>query len=213
MKLPNIRYTGKYLKLVESKNDPDQYISFFKPKEYFEYDPKTRTSFIKSVESLVRKSDDYKRFISYVKNTVGINFCQVSSNIVDEIDATVEMHHGPLFTLYDYCEIVLNKYMDRNIPITTFAIANEVIDEHFALHVQVVMLSITNHEAVHNQDIFLNLKQGLGNINEFIRLYAPHFDDEHKYRIHRYIAMCKDNPSFDNGVLDYEEIEKLLPLN
>ena len=161
----------------------------------------------------MRKSDDYSKFIAYVKNTIGLNFCQVSSNIVDELDATVEMHHGPLFTLYDYCEVVLNKYLDRNMPITTFAIANEVIDEHFLLHVQVVMLSKTNHEGVHNQDIFLNLKQGLGNISEFIKLYAPHFDDEHKYRIHRYITMCKDNPSFDNGVLDYEEIENLIPLN
>lgn len=213
MNLPNIRYTGNFLKLVESKVDSENYISFFKPSAYFEYDPKVRSSFLKSIESMIRKSDDYKAFISFVKKTVGINFCQVSSNIIDEVDATVEMHHGPIFTLYDYCEIMLNKYMDRNIPITTFAIANDVIEEHFALRVQVVMLSKTNHEAVHNQDIFLNLKQGLGNVNEFIRLYAPYFDDEHKYRIHRYIAMCKDNPSFDNGVLDYEEAEKLLPIS
>lgn len=213
MVLPNIKFTGKYIKMIENKSDSSQYISFYKPRAYFEYDPKTRNTFIKSVESLVRRSDDYKKFIAYVKNTVGLNFCQVSSNIIDEVDATVEMHHGPIFTLYDYCEILLNKYMDRNIPITTFALANDVINEHFALRVQVVMLSKTNHEGVHNGDIFLNLKQGLGNVNEFIKLYADHLDDEHKYRIHRYITMCKDNPSFDNGILDYEEIEKLIPLN
>lgn len=199
--------------MVESSDGQSNYISFYKPVSYFEYDPKNRTNFIKAVESLVRKSDDYKKFVAYVKNTVGLNFCQVSSSIVDDVDATVEMHHGPIFTLYDYCEIILNKYLDRCLPITTFAIANEVINEHFELRVQVVMLSKTNHEAVHNEDIFLNLKQGLGNINEFIRLYAPYFDNEHKYRIHRYIAMCKDNPSFDNGVLDYQEIEKELPLD
>ena len=213
-KLPNIKYTGQYLKMVESKDDPTQYISFFKPKEYFEYDPKNRSSFIKAVEAMVRKSDDYKKFIAYVKSTIGLNFCQVSSNIIEDADDNlIEMHHGPLFTLYDYAEIILNKYIDRNIPITTFAIANELIDEHFALHVQVVMLSKTNHEAVHNEDIFLNLKQGLGNVNEFIKLYAPYFDNEHKYRIYRYIAMCKDNPSFDNGVLDCDEVEKILPLD
>ena len=119
------------------------------------------------------------------------------------------MHNGPLFTLYDYVSVILNKYIDNNIPITTFSIADEVIEEHFQLRVQCVMLSKTNHEAVHNGDIFLNLKQGIGNVSEFIKKYADYLTDEQKYRIARYIAMCKDTNSFDNGILDVEGISKM----
>lgn len=71
------------------------------------------------------------------------------------------------------------------------------------------MLSKTNHEAVHNGDIFLNLKQGIGNVSEFIKKYADYLTDEQKYRIARYIAMCKDTNSFDNGILDVEGISKM----
>lgn len=214
MNLPNIKFTGKYGKFVTSEDDVNDTILFYKDKEYFE-DATAYERFIKSVEKLVRRSDDYRAFIKWVKVVVGINFCQVSSNIVDydestKGDALIEMHHGPLFNLYDYVSIVLNKYIDNNMSISTFAIANEVIEEHFKLHVQVVMLTKTNHEAVHNRDIFLNLKQGLGNINDFIKEYSAYLSDDQKYRIHRYIALCKDNDSYDNGVLDCDEIAPLI---
>lgn len=214
MNLPNIEFTGDYAKFIENAEDPNECISFYKDAEYFE-DQTTYNRFVKSVETMVRTSDDYKAFIRWVKNTVGINFCQVSSNIV-EFDTTggkdtlIEMHHGPLFTLYDYVNIILNKYIDNRLPISTFVITNEVIEEHFKLHVQVVMLTKTNHEGVHNRDIFLNLKQGLGDIGAFIKEYAPYLTDDQKYRIARYILLCKENDSYDNGLLDVDSIAPLI---
>lgn len=213
MNLPNIEYAGDYAKFIENAEDPKECISFYKDASYFE-DQVTYNKFVNSVEKMVRTSDDYKAFIRWVKGTVGINFCQVSSNIV-EFDEPgkgnlIEMHHGPLFTLYDYVSIILNKYIDNHFPISTFVIANQVIEEHFALHVQVVMLSKTNHEAVHNRDIFLNLKQGLGDVSAFIKEYARYLTDDQKYRIQRYILLCKENDSYDNGFLDIEGIEPLV---
>lgn len=211
MNLPNIKYTGEYAKFVENREDSLECIQFYKGPEYFE-DIQAYTTFVKSVEKLVRTSLEYKAFIAYVKNTIGINFCQVSSNILESEHVDIEMHHGPIFTLFDYASIILNKYIDNKIPVTTFQVADDLLDEHFAMRVQVVMLTKTNHEAVGNRDIFLNLKQGLGNISEFIKLYSPYITDDQKYRIHRYIAMCKENDSFDNGVLDYITIEKMIPM-
>ena len=89
-------------------------------------------------------------------------------------------------------------------------IANEVIEEHFALRVQVVMLTKTNHEGVHNRDIFLNLKQGLGDIGAFIKKYADYLTDDQKYRVYRYILLCKENDSYDNGLLDIDSIAPLV---
>lgn len=215
MNLPNIRYTGDYARFVENAEDPNQCIAFYKGADYFE-DMVEYNKFAKAVENTVRTSDDYKRFVAWVKNTVGINFCQVSSNIVERDDdekgknCLIQMHHGPIFTLYDYVTIIMNKFIDEGKPISTFIIANEVIEEHFKLHVQVVMLAETNHEAVHNRDIFLNIRQGIGNISEFIREYAPYLTDDQKYRIHRYISLCQDNDSYDTGVLDCEKVEPLV---
>ena len=91
-------------------------------------------------------------------------------------------------------------------------ITDAVLEEHFELRVQVVMLAVTNHEATHNKDLFLNVNQGIGNINEFICLYKDCLDDIHKYKIWNYINMCKNNPSFDRGYLDVEHISKVIKL-
>ena len=72
------------------------------------------------------------------------------------------------------------------------------------------MLSSTNHEAVHNGDIFLNFKQGIGNFSEFVSRYSRYFTDEQKYRIASYLKLCEDNDSFDTGILDIENVSKMV---
>lgn len=208
MKLPNIEYKGDISKFIEAKDNPYEAISFYKDTDYFT-DEIMYNKFVKEVEKLVRTSKDYSAFVSYIKNILGINFCQVSSKIYDT-DATIEMHHGPIFTLYDICCVILNYYIKTGRKITTFRIANAVIEEHFAMRVQVVMMAVTNHEAIKNRDIYLNVHQGIGNVNEFIKMYADCFDDNQKYKIWSYINMSKMNDSFDTGILDTEHIAKMI---
>ncbi len=207
--LPNIEYAGDFCKNMSAADNKYASISFYKPREYFSLS-ENYTEFIKAVENSVRKSDDYKAYISYIKNVIGINFCQVSSDIIDT-DATVEMHHGPLFTLWDYCSILLNKEIDDGKAITTFDISEKVIEEHFANRVQVVMLAVTNHEAVHNRDIFLNIRQGFGDIAGFIEIYQKYLTDNQKYRLARYISLCESTDSFDNNLFDVEKVKRCIP--
>ena len=100
MNLPNITYKGRFSKCVGAKDDPSDFIVFFKPKDFFimsdEY-----TRFVKDVEKTVRKHEDYKIYKDWLMNTMGLNFCQVSTDIYDT-DATIEMHPGPLFSLFDF---------------------------------------------------------------------------------------------------------------
>ena len=212
MDFGNIRYAGDTSKFVEAKDDPNEWIFLNKDKNYFE-DTTLYNKFVKDCERAVRNDPDYKVFIAHVKNIWGINFCQVSSKIYDT-DATIEMHHGPIFTLFDICSIVLNDFLNKNKKINTCKIADTVLDEHFDLNVQIVMLAVTNHEAAHNCDLFLNVKQGIGNINNFIIKYnnSNALDDIHKYKIWNYINMCKNNPSFDKGYLDVDHIQKIIKL-
>ena len=210
MEFANIQYNGDVSKYIEAKDDPYACISLHKDKDYFLDDTKY-VKFVKNCERVVRTSDDYKAFIAYIKGVLGINFCQVSSQIYDT-DATIELHHGPIFTLYDIVSIVLNDFLRTGKKINTMRIADAVLDEHFELRVQVVMLAKTNHEAAHNRDLFLNVNQGIGNLDEFIKYYKDSLDDIHKYKIWNYINMCKNNPSFDRGYLDVDHIAKVVKL-
>lgn len=207
MDLPGIKYEGGIEKLISS-DDTTDVIMMYKPVDYFT-DSVAYTKFVKSAERVVRHSDDYKAFLHWVKNVLGLNFCQVSSKIV-EGDASIEMHHGPIFTLFDYCAIILNDAIMRGDKISTFRIADRVIQEHFELRVQVVMLAKTNHEAITNRDLFLNVRQGIGNVDAFIKKYTHALDDEQKYKIWSYINFAKMNETFDSGILDVPNVTKML---
>ena len=208
--MPNIVYKGNYLKEISEEADEYSNISLYKDIEYFD-DERSYNTFVKDCERMIRSSKDYKVFENYVMNILGINFCQVNPEITAD-DATIEMHHGPMFTLFDYVNIVLYDYIRKNKKITTFRISDTILEEHFDLNVQVVMLTKTNHEGVHNRDIFLNVMQGIGNASGFIAKYKDSLNDDYKYRIHRYLQLCKESPSFDNGFLDTEKVAKLVEL-
>jgi hypothetical protein len=210
MEFGNIKYVGDVSKYIEAENDPYATISLHKDIDYFQ-DEVAYSKFVKACEKNIRTSKDYKIFISYIKSILGINFCQVSSSIYDT-DATIEMHHGPIFTLYDIVSVILNYHIKTGKKINTQRITNAVLQEHFDLRVQVVMLAVTNHEAAHNRDLFLHVNQGIGNLTEFLDLYKDCLDDIHKYKIWNYINMCKANPSFDRGYLDVDHIAKVIKL-
>jgi hypothetical protein len=42
--------------------------------------------------------------------------------------------------------------------------------------------------------------------------YGGAYDDVHKYKIWNFINFCKDNPSFDRGILDTDHISKIIKL-
>lgn len=207
MDLPGIRYEGGIEKSISS-DDTSDVIMMYKPREYFA-DQSTYSKYVKSCERVVRHSSDYKVFVNWIKNVLGVNFCQVSSKIV-EGDASIEMHHGPIFTLYDYCAVILNDAINKGDKISTFRIADRVLQEHFDLRVQVVMLTVTNHEAITNRDLFLNLRQGIGNVDAFIKKYANALDDEQKYKIWSYINFSQNNDTFDSGILDVPNVVKMI---
>lgn len=206
--LPNIKYIGDFNKAVIAKDDPFECITFNEPKDYFEM-TENYNEFVKECEKMCRRHEDYKHYVDYVERIIGIDYCQVNPNI-HKGDATLELHHGPLFTLYDYVSVVLNYFLDMGRPINTFDVVDQVLQEHYDLHVQTVMLAKTNHEAVHNRDIFLNIRQGFGHLDQFIEKYIDHFFPEQRYRIAKYIEICETTDSFDNFLFDNEKVKKIV---
>ena len=181
--LPNIEYTteGK-ISVVDSLSALYK-LPFEKSDEYYS-NLESKVRFLKGCEKLVRGSDRYKKYIFLLKKKCKLNKCQVLSKLTDN-DCTIEMHHGPIFTLYDYAEIISDYHIKKGDVITTFDVADELLDLHWEHKIQVVMLSSTMHEEAHKRDIFINTNQAWGDLHGFLELYPLESDLKEKYN--RYV--------------------------
>lgn len=205
--LPDITYTSKNDErhksnpIIDSTSSMYQ-IPLYKDIEYFS-NIESYVNFIKGCERMVRTNDRYKKYIYYLKNVVGLNHCQVLPGIEPDENGKIEieMHHGPIFTLYDYCEIILEYFIIKKWKISTFRIADVVLDEHQKNHIQVVMLLSTVHEEVHNRNIFINYQQAWGDLNGFVKKYGVAMSDNLKEKLNKYIDRSMMYDSNDFGIL------------
>jgi hypothetical protein len=112
------------------------------------------------------------------------------------------MHHGPIFTLFDYCAIILEYFLIKKWKITTARVADLVLEEHQKNRIQVVMVSSTVHEEIHNGQIFINQKQAYGDLQAFINKYAIAISDDYREMVNRYVDRSLMYDSSDFGVLE-----------
>jgi hypothetical protein len=201
--VPGITYTkDEKSPVIDSPTSP--YIIPYYKDESFLNNYESYEKYVKAIERVVRTNDRYKKYISYLKKEVKLNRCQVLKNITDE-DASIEMHHGPVFTLFDVCAIVLEYFLLKKWDISTFLVADAVLDEHQKNRVQVVMVSSSVHEAIHNGDIFINYKQAHGDIAGFIKKYKDAISNEYRNKINNYIDRSLLHDSNDFGILTLAE--------
>ena len=207
MNLPNIDYKKINTTPIIDSDTSLYTLPFYKDSDYFA-NLDNFVGFVKAVESLVRTSKYYSRYIAYIKNDIGLNFCQVLSNIKqddEESKVEIEMHHGPILTLFDYICILIDWSIYHNKKITTFSLANRMLEEHFNNNVQIVMLSKTVHEEVHDNNVFLNTKHAFGDLNRFLSKYRDGISNEQIEKINKYISLCEKYDSFDKGTLTLRE--------
>ena len=157
--------------------------------------------FIKETEKLVRHSVDYSNFISVVSENM--DHCQFLGHI-SKYDAKIECHHN-FFSLYDYVSVITNALLARKEFVNTFKVAKLVIDEHYAEHVNLVMLCKTAHEAVDTGDIFINLSQGIGNLGEFLKKYKDGLTEPYIDKLNEYIELSRKFKSTDNRIFELED--------
>lgn len=203
--LPEITYTkGITNPTVDSRNSAYE-LEFYKDAEYFSV-LDNFISFVKNVEKLFRQSNEYKKYIAYLKGTVGLTRCQIHGNIEeDEKENLLEMHHGPCLTLFDIVCIIVDDQLKREKKISTFQICDLVSQEHFNNNVQVVMLSKTDHELVHTRDIFLHYNQAFGDLEKFLKKYKAGLSVEVLFKIRKYINLCKEKDYFTNEILSLDK--------
>jgi hypothetical protein len=198
--LPDIEYSeDKEHPVIDSKNS-FYTMPYFKDNDYFmSYD--SYVHFIKGCEKLVRNNDRYKKYISYLKGEIKLNKCQVLKDVSDADEVSIEMHHTP-FTLFDICAIITEYYLYKNWKITTFRIANQVLDEHQENRIGVVMLSETVHEAVHNGNIIITYPMIYGDLKSFIKKYNNVISNQYREKINKLIDVSLLRDPDDFGILD-----------
>lgn len=179
-------------------------LPFYKDGEYFAI-LDNFVNFCKACERLVRVSPYYKKYISYLR-TIGLDRCQVLSNIVaEEGGPAVEMHHGPILSLFDYCAIVTDHLIYHKKLINTFIVADIIIKEHYNNNIQVVMLSETVHQSWHaTGKPFINLHQAFGDLNKFMKKYRDGLEEVIP-KINRYIMLSTKYDSFDSQLLKIKD--------
>lgn len=188
---------------VDSDN-ANYYLEFDKSEEYFS-SFENEIAFIKGVEKNVRKHHFIRvTYPKFLREVIGLRQCQVLSNIVadDKGKVKIEMHHGPILTLFDTCEIVTNSFRERGVKnINTLSVANEVVEQHRLNNVRVIFLSKSVHQKVHDDGIYLNYQQGFGDTLRFLQLFSDGVSKSMKMKINDYLFWSMSHDSTDNDIL------------
>ena len=188
----------------------DEYVSFEAEADDLLMDYDRYTKYIKHIEDNVRNDKRYTDYIAKLKQG-NVDHCAIMGNIpTDDPKLKIEMHHGPIFNLFDICDIVTKALLRRgDKQITTFKVANIVLTEHEEDHIMIVMLSKPVHQGgAHNKKsnrgIFVDVAATFGDLNRFIERWGDGMEKEHRTYISRYINECKKaaGKSLDQGLYD-----------
>ena len=183
--------------IVITSNKTDLIVPFYKDESYI-LDNISFIKFIKNVEMQVRTSKEYRAYIKYLTEELDppLNHCMVFSNITDDV-APIELHHGPIYTLFDYVEIIIGYYIRTKTIFSSSKIFSTVMDEHRFNNIQVVMLCEAVHNSIHNakekEQRFLDYKMAHGNIVEFINKYYLGLSFNHIGKLKRYFETYEKN--------------------
>ena len=141
--------------------------------------PKARRKFIERVKKIVRSSMEYRDYIQFLKENVGLDSCVFWKNVTGgdkHKRISIQMHHEP-FTLEDYVNVVLTKYEEEGLPLNDLLIADEVLELHYENLVGLVPVSKTAHQLIHNTEkLFVPLNMVYGNYAEFLEKYDPYIE-------------------------------------
>lgn len=167
--------------------------------------PKEREKHIKSVETIVRRSLEYKSYIKFLKDHLDMKKCLVLKNLKmgNGKRYHVEIHHEP-FTLFDIVETVINKnlYLDKSIGL--LEVGKEVMELHYDGKVGLIPLTSTMHELVHSGRIFIPLQFIYQKYNNFFNEYEQFINPNTLEKLEAKVNLSLDSDSILSDSLDVE---------
>ena len=197
--------------LLTSKSDPIDIMKIDKPEE-MEYsftlaNDREKVKFIKRIEKYIRSSMEYRDYIAYLREYVGMDACAFFSNVNKDTSKRIkiEVHHSPL-TLFDIVAIVVEKFLATGTPLDDLLITDEVLELHYKNMVGLIPLSKTLHEVAHNSDkLTIPTYMVFGNFKEFLEYYGDCLDEDNEAINNAYDKvdrMIEDTKAINNNSFD-----------
>ena len=143
--------------------------------------PKDRNAVIGRLKKAVRGSKEYKDYIAYLKEHVDMDQCIFFQNInggkqTKHNKITIEIHHEP-FCLEDYCQVILEKWIQEGKKLNVLLMADEIMELHYNNETGLVPLSKTIHEVIHNSNkVLFPVNMCYGNYAKFLEDYADYIE-------------------------------------
>lgn len=130
---------------------------------------KEEKNFIKNVETIVRKSVEYREFIEYITVTLGYNYCLFTHETMYETK-DIEVHHHP-FSLYNITYTVLQNKLEQGVKFSSLSLAEEILQLHYKMYVGLVPLVGTLHNKFHNGFLDIPIELVIGNYMKIFEIY------------------------------------------
>lgn len=167
--------------------------------------PKEREKYIKTVETIIRRSLEYKTYIKFLKDHLDMKRCLILKNIKVSNGKRyhIEIHHEP-FTLFDIVETVINKRLAYEKSIGSLEVAKEVMELHYDGNVGLIPLTTTMHELVHSGRIFIPLQFIYQKYNNFFNMYEQHLNPNTLEKIEAKVNLSLESDSILSDSLDVE---------
>jgi hypothetical protein len=169
------------LDITDTKTDTIKLSSIpeFEIEDWDLSDPKQFKKYINTIEKIVRGSFEYRQFVGFLRDYVGMNKCSIYERITnqDSFKVKIHIHHEPI-TLYDIVIAVYNRRAANREPLSEDMVAKEVMYQHYMLRVGLIPLSETVHELVHNQFIFIPTTAVFGKYWELVDIYHDYMEPE-----------------------------------
>lgn len=175
-------------------------------------DEKSYKHYIDDIEKAVRRSFEYRRFISYIRDYMQMNQCAFIQGVdnTESFDIKIEIHHYP-FSLHDITETVVNKRKYYNESLEVQMVAKEVMALHYKFIVGLISLSETVHKVSHAGRLFIPVDKVMGRYNIFVDYYEPFIEPgllEILERIEKYTfekqSKILNTTILDQNIVSYE---------
>ncbi len=144
------------------------------------------------IKRLVRHSKEYKRWVGYQRQMLGMNYSPEYDENFSDYNLSLEIHH--IVYLESIVSIVgasMIAELEAKEYLLPMDIAKEVIDIHLADEVLTVGLSTTLHERLHagleTLDEYDKAMIHIGNVQSFINQYKQFFPDNVKETYDKYV--------------------------
>lgn len=166
---------------------------------------KERYRYCVMIKQMIRRSPEYRQYISFLKKYMHMDKCVVFNNLKSDPNKrySIELHHTP-FTLEEIVNVVISKRQELGESLNPFYVAEEVMELHYDDKVGLINLSKTAHELAEKGRIFIPLQWIYQRYDLFVNEYEMYIDNTLKSKIEMIIQMSQQCDKIVSDVMDTE---------